>query len=253
MSRLPRQGTSRRHRSATWLVIVFVSAVTTACSNKTSPPLITEPDPAPTLVATTGVSTTEAPSTVVDGPASTVAATTVIDTPAGLSLTPTTVSPNRPAVTGLDVTNPELAQQIRSQVTEYHLAYFNEYLKLPDADIESLTRFVAPGSAVERAVKTDAKAIKADDIRARRPVTDEVFVLDTGRITELSPTRVRVTSCQANNLIAYYAGPPEKIIEDRMVTVVMVSDYVLLDGKWLEETIRERKTFEGQTCDKIDR
>jgi hypothetical protein len=253
-------------KSLKWLSPLIICALMSACSGSPSPPLLTEPpveipsssiagETAPVSTTPSSVAITEKVNTL--PPESTilggtqVAATPLSITP--LSITPTTVSPTRKPQTGLDVSDPALAQAIRAQVNEYHLAYFEEYLKLPNGDIATMTRFSAPNSDSERTIKEDAKNAKEKDFRARHPESDEVFILDIGRITLITPTRVRVTTCQANNLVAYYYGPPEEIVEDRLVTIIEVDDYVLLDGKWLEETQRSREQYVGQRCEQMPR
>ncbi len=249
-------------------ILLLSGLILTACrSTVTTPPLISENELSASTttdskvqssgIGSVGVPTSEPVGTVsaasVISDPTTVVASVAPTTIVVIPLTPTTVSPNRKASTGLDASDPALAKAIRDQVIAYQLAYFEEYLKLPQGDISSLTRFTAPESQSERIIKQDSLNIKKDDVRARRPKSNEVFVLDVGRILLISPTRVRVTACQANNLIAYYYGPPERIVEDRLVTVVFVNDYVLINGKWLEETQRDRQQYDGQQCDLIDR
>ncbi len=166
--------------------------------------------------------------------------------------TPTTVNATRPARSGLDLENPQLANTIRAQVTEYNATLFRTYLGLPTTDMSDLLPYVSPNGDLVKQIETEKRQQKADGTRFRRG-DPHVFVFEVGKITLLDPTHVRVWTCVANNLIEYTAGPPESIVDDRLITVVLETDFVLIDGAWKDETQRNKRTRDGQHCEDLPR
>jgi hypothetical protein len=143
-------------------------------------------------------------------------------------------------------------EKIRADVMAYETLYDKTVRQLPGADIELVTKALAPGSFLQRSTTKFLKDLVARGVRVRENA-NPVSIVKVGKIELLAPDTARVEVCASNNLVTYTvdASGAEQVLSDALDSRYTIEEWKLVDDRWKAAVQRSSETQEGAVCDRL--
>jgi hypothetical protein len=143
-------------------------------------------------------------------------------------------------------------EKIRADVMAYETLYDKTVRQLPGADVELVTKALAPGSFLQRSTTKFLKDLVSRGVRVRENVSP-VSIVKVGKIELLAPDTARVEVCASNNLVTYTvdASGAEQVLSDALDSRYTIEEWKFVDDRWKAAVQRSSETQEGAVCDRL--
>lgn len=176
--------------------------------------------------------------------------------PVRTTVAPATVPPSSLLATVVANTRPYAAEEaaLRARVEEYNRVVREEYLRLPNANVERVRAFFAAGVS-----PTDSVGFLLESVKAGNIVSANSPDIDTARIERVSfesQAAARVWLCTEDNIVIKGPGPDgtprtadDILIDDSLGSNRFVVDWVDDGGVWrIARVVQSIDLGKGQRC-----